>query len=146
MKRSHRDSSSSDERSTPFSRDTSVDIKIVHLDADSAVADEPAVMKCSLPPHEPLTYASIEEHDVHYQKTHVNRCSECEKNFPDQHFLHLHIAEYHDPINAAKRDQGERTVSDMFPSNVPSFTPGGSLPDKMSTSFNTILCTKGMGM
>jgi hypothetical protein len=118
MKRSHRDSSSSDERSTPFSRDTSVDTKIVHLDGDTALADEPAVMKCSLPPHEPLTFASIEEHEVHYQKTHVNRCSECEKNFPDQHFLHLHIAEYHDPINAAKRDQGERTVGDVFPCSI----------------------------
>jgi hypothetical protein len=124
MKRSHRDSSSSDERSTPFSRDTSVDIKIVHLDAHSAVSDEPAVMKCSLPPHEPLTFSSFEDHEVHYQKTHVNRCSECQKNFPDEHFMHLHIAEYHDPINAAKRDQGERTVGDVFPCIAPALSPG----------------------
>ncbi|RAR09073.1 metal ion binding protein [Stemphylium lycopersici] len=109
VKRSHRDSSSSDERSNVYSRETSVDIKIAHLDAESAVSDEHVVMKCSLPPHEPLTFASIEEHDVHYQQVHMNRCSECQKNFPDQHYLHLHIAEYHDPINAAKRDQGERT-------------------------------------
>jgi hypothetical protein len=47
---------------------------------------------------------------AHYQKTHMNRCSECQKNFPDEHFLHLHIAENHDPINASKRDKGEKTV------------------------------------
>jgi hypothetical protein len=47
---------------------------------------------------------------VHYQKTHMNRCSECQKNFPDQHILHLHISENHDPFSAAKRDRGEQTV------------------------------------
>ncbi|CAA9960866.1 hypothetical protein PTMSG1_04250 [Pyrenophora teres f. maculata] len=115
IKRSHRDSVSEDERSTPYSRETSVDIKIIHLDADSAVSDDSAVMKCSLPPHEPLTFASFEEHDVHYQQVHMNRCSECQKNFPDQHYLHLHIAEYHDPINAAKRDQGDKTYACLLP-------------------------------
>jgi len=110
IKRSHRDSVSEDEHSTSYSRETSVDIKIIHLDSDEAVSDHAAVMKCSLPPHEPLTFASFEEHHVHYQQVHMNRCSECQKNFPDQHYLHLHIAEYHDPINAAKRDQGEKTV------------------------------------
>ena len=110
VKRSHRDSSSSGEYSTPYPRETSVDSKIVQLDAGSALSDEHIVMKCSLPPHDPLTFASIEEHDVHYRQVHMNRCSECQKNFPDQHYLHLHIAEYHDPINAAKRDQGEKTV------------------------------------
>ncbi|KAI4632693.1 hypothetical protein J4E80_000050 [Alternaria sp. BMP 0032] len=113
IKRSHRDSSSSD--STPYSRETSADVKIVHLDTESAVSDEPIIMKCSLPPHEPLAFNSIEDHDVHYQQVHMNRCSECHKNFPDQHFLHLHIAEYHDPINAAKRDQGEKTYACLLP-------------------------------
>ncbi|KAF2683674.1 hypothetical protein K458DRAFT_260054, partial [Lentithecium fluviatile CBS 122367] len=112
VKRSRHDSvSSSEDPQSPVSREQSVDVKIVHLDADSAVSDHPAVMKCSLPPHGPLTFASFEEYDVHYQKTHMNRCSECHKNFPDEHFLHLHIAENHDPINAAKRDQGEKTYA-----------------------------------
>jgi hypothetical protein len=108
IKRSHRDSSSPD--STPYSRETSVEIKIVHLDTESAVSDEPIMMKCSLPPHEPLAFSSIEDHDVHYQQVHTNRCKGCDRNFPDQHYLHLHLAEYHDPIIAAKRDQGEKTV------------------------------------
>lgn len=110
IKRSHRDSVSSEDSNTPFSREQSVDVKFVHLDVDSAVSDQPAVMRCSLPPHEPLSFDSFEAYDVHYQKTHMNRCAECQKNFPDEHFLYLHIAENHDPINAAKRDQGEKTV------------------------------------
>lgn len=111
LKRSHRDSlSSAEDPTSPFSREQSVHVKLVHLDADSAVSEQPAVMKCLLPPHEPLAFASFQEYDVHYQKTHMNRCSECQKNFPDHHILHLHIAENHDPFNAAKRERGEQTV------------------------------------
>ncbi|KAH9872351.1 hypothetical protein IAQ61_005186 [Plenodomus lingam] len=111
FKRSRSDSlSSSDDTSTPYSREQSVDIKIAHLDAHSALSHQPAVMKCSLPPHEPLDFSTFEDYDVHYRKAHLNRCSECQRNFPDEHFLHLHIAEYHDPINATKRERGEQTV------------------------------------
>ncbi|KAH7407085.1 hypothetical protein DE146DRAFT_630345 [Phaeosphaeria sp. MPI-PUGE-AT-0046c] len=115
IKRSHRDSVSSEDSNTPFSREQPVDVKFVHLDVDSAVSDQPAVMRCSLPPHELLSFDSFEAYDVHYQKTHMNRCSECQKNFPDEHFLYLHIAENHDPINAAKRDQGEKTYACLVP-------------------------------
>jgi hypothetical protein len=113
IKRARRHSaSSSEESSTIFSREHSVDVKIVHLDSGSAVSERPAIMRCSLPPHQPLSFDSFEAYDVHYQKTHMNRCSECQKNFPDEHFLYLHIAENHDPINAAKRDNGEKTVGE----------------------------------
>lgn len=85
-------------------------VKIVHLDSETALSTKPAVMKCLLPPHQPLEFTSFEDYDVHYSKTHLNRCTECHKNFPDEHFLHLHIAENHDPITAAKKDRGEKTV------------------------------------
>ncbi|KAH6085496.1 hypothetical protein HBI67_000990 [Parastagonospora nodorum] len=104
-----------EESSKPYSREQSADIKIVHLDSESAVSDLPTVMRCSLPPHEPLSFDSFDAYDVHYQKTHMNRCSECQKNFPDEHFLHLHIAENHDPINASKRDKGEKTYACLVP-------------------------------
>ena len=117
-KRSREDSlSSSETPSTSFSRSQSVEVKLVQLDTDSALRDHPAVMKCSLPPHGPLSFASFEDYDVHYQKTHMNRCSDCHRNFPDQHLLGLHIAENHDPISAAKRDRGEKTVGELFPSS-----------------------------
>ncbi|KAF2024156.1 hypothetical protein EK21DRAFT_104874 [Setomelanomma holmii] len=116
MARSRRhSSSSSDDSSTPYYREQSADVKIVHLDSGSAISETPAVMRCSLPPHQPLSFDSFEAYDVHYQKTHTNRCSECQKNFPDEHFLHLHIAENHDPINAAKRDHGEKTYACLVP-------------------------------
>ncbi|KAF2849115.1 hypothetical protein T440DRAFT_469540 [Plenodomus tracheiphilus IPT5] len=116
IKRSRGDSlSSADDTSTPYSREPSVDIKMVHLDADSAISHQPTVMKCSLPPHEPLEFAAFEEYDVHYRKAHVNRCSECQRNFPDEHFLHLHISEYHDPINATRRERGEQTYACLLP-------------------------------
>ena len=111
VKRARQNSvSSSEDPSTPYSREQSVDVKIVHLDAESAISDKPAIMRCSLPPHQPLAFDSIEDYEVHYHKTHVNRCSDCQNNFPDEHFLHLHIAENHDPISAARRERGEKTV------------------------------------
>lgn len=68
-------------------------------------------VKCSLPPHSPQTFNSLEDLEVHYQKSHVNRCLECYRNFPSNHFLELHISENHDPFQTARREHGEKTVS-----------------------------------
>ncbi|KAJ9325576.1 hypothetical protein DTO027B5_6312 [Paecilomyces variotii] len=68
------------------------------------------VMRCSLPPHrETLSFASYDEYEVHYVQVHVNRCSECGKNFPTELFLNLHIEENHDTLVAARRERGEKT-------------------------------------
>lgn len=70
-----------------------------------------SVMRCYLPPHPyGVSFSSFEAYEVHYQKCHVHRCTECYKNFPSDHYLNLHIAENHDPLNEAKRDKGEKTV------------------------------------
>ena len=83
--------------------------KIVQLDSPSGQGLE---MRCSLPPHrQTLLFASYEEYEVHYNKTHVNRCMECGKNFPTEHFLNLHIEENHDALISVKRERGEKTVS-----------------------------------
>ncbi|KAK0123575.1 hypothetical protein ONS96_010554 [Cadophora gregata f. sp. sojae] len=69
-------------------------------------------MRCSLPPHRgTLTFASFEEYDVHYAKTHTNRCLECRKNFPTEHFLNLHIEENHDSMISVLKGRGEKTYS-----------------------------------
>lgn len=69
-------------------------------------------MQCSLPPHrETISFASYDEYEVHYAKSHVNRCTECGKNFPTGHFLSLHIEENHDPLMQARKEKGEKTVS-----------------------------------
>ncbi|KAF7719609.1 Zinc finger C2H2 type domain-containing protein [Penicillium ucsense] len=80
--------------------------KLLHRDTVPFVE----VMHCTLPPHrETVSFASYEDYEVHYQQTHVNRCSQCSKNFPTAHFLNLHIEENHDPLAAARRARGEKT-------------------------------------
>lgn len=80
--------------------------------ADPAVE----IMRCSLPPHrETLSFQSYTDYEVHYRQAHVNRCVECGKNFPTERFLDLHIEENHDPLTAARRERGEKTVCSLFP-------------------------------
>ncbi|KAJ5146308.1 uncharacterized protein N7515_000872 [Penicillium bovifimosum] len=77
---------------------------------DSDINLLPEVMHCSLPPHrETLSFTSYEDYEVHYLQSHVNRCSECSKNFPTSHLLNLHIEENHDPLAAARRARGDKT-------------------------------------
>ena len=89
--------------------------KLVHLDPDSgeaAAAAPETEMRCSLPGHRPnLPFSSFEDYDVHYAKAHVNRCLECRRNFPTEHFLNLHIEENHDALVSVRRERGEKTVS-----------------------------------
>lgn len=85
--------------------------KIVQRDTTSGLDLPKAEMRCSLPPHrQTLLFSSYEEYEVHYNKTHVNRCIECRKNFPTEHFLNLHIEENHDALISVKRERGEKTV------------------------------------
>lgn len=95
--------------SSPASSITSLGrTKFHHLDPANSAA---AVMHCSLPPHRgALSFSSHEDYEVHYLQAHVNRCLECRRNFPTGHFLSLHIEENHDPLIAAKRGRGDKTV------------------------------------
>ncbi|KAJ5360674.1 Zinc finger C2H2 [Penicillium concentricum] len=78
------------------------------IDSDTNIL--PEVMHCSLPPHrETLSFTSYEDYEVHYLQSHVNRCSECSKNFPTGHLLNLHIEENHDPLAATRRARGDKT-------------------------------------
>jgi hypothetical protein len=89
--------------------------KIVHLDSESGEAPAVTEMRCSLPGHrQTLSFTSFDEYDVHYAKAHTNRCVECRRNFPTEHFLNLHIEENHDALVSVRRDRGEKTVSRIF--------------------------------
>jgi hypothetical protein len=69
-------------------------------------------MKCSLPGHRQiLSFATYADYDLHYSKFHTNRCLECRKNFPTEHFLNCHIEENHDSLVSIKRERGEKTYS-----------------------------------
>ncbi|KAI9837475.1 MAG: hypothetical protein M1819_007123 [Sarea resinae] len=74
------------------------------------------IMQCHLPPHRtPLSFPSYTAYETHYAQAHLNRCSECHRNFPSEHFLSLHIAENHDPLNEVRRARGEKTYSCFLP-------------------------------
>lgn len=121
-KRSRQDSSASSSPTTPSftniesgpSSPASVDAPVhstKYLQVSEDSQRRTAVMKCSLPPHrDTLAFATFEEFEIHYSKDHANRCSECGKNFPSEHFLGLHIGENHDPMNEARKARGEKTV------------------------------------
>ncbi|KAJ8068851.1 hypothetical protein OCU04_002539 [Sclerotinia nivalis] len=69
-------------------------------------------MRCSLPGHHrTLSFLSYDEYEVHYKKSHMNRCLECRKNFPSEHFLNLHIEENHDALVSVRKDRGEKIYS-----------------------------------
>lgn len=93
---------------------SSTSAKIVHLDVDKDSGEafpNKAAMQCSLPPHKQiLSFETYEEYEIHYHKVHVNRCLECRKNFPTDHFLNLHIFENHDALVAVKKERGDKTV------------------------------------
>lgn len=72
-------------------------------------------MRCFLPPHPPLTFSTYDDYNVHYNKSHVNRCAECQRNLPSDHFLDLHIAENHDSLVAARKAREEKTVRIRHP-------------------------------
>ena len=86
--------------------------KIVLLDSESRIVQSASGMICALPPHrESLSFATYEDYEVHYLQTHTNRCAECWKNFPAEHFLNLHIQENHDSVISVRRERGEKTAS-----------------------------------
>ncbi|KAH0544398.1 hypothetical protein FGG08_001424 [Glutinoglossum americanum] len=123
VKRSREDPDSVSEAGTPISEGTSPvaasspvnplhSVKYVELDNVEAQSENIEVMRCSLPPHrQSISFASFEAYEVHYAKAHVNRCSECRKNFPTEHFLSLHIEENHDPLNEVRKARGGKTYA-----------------------------------
>ncbi|KAK4961724.1 hypothetical protein LTR10_002215 [Elasticomyces elasticus] len=81
--------------------------KYASLEPDERASS--SAMRCSLPPHKPQSFATYTDYEAHYTQAHTNRCTECNTNLPSSHFLDLHIAENHDPLQASKRDKGEKT-------------------------------------
>jgi hypothetical protein len=96
------DSDITDERSGKVSA-----VDVTQEDSTGTIA-----MQCSLPPHtRALTFGSIAAFEVHYQKEHSHRCSSCDRNFPTDHFLALHIDEMHNPLRAELESHGEKTYA-----------------------------------
>ncbi len=111
VKRSRDDSLSSSSDIESYEPDNPVVVKYVQIDQSKPSKQQAEVMRCLFPPHrQPVTFSTYDDYDTHYKKFHQNRCSECHKNLPTNHFLNLHIAEIHDPLNEARRARGDKTV------------------------------------
>ncbi|KAI1085866.1 hypothetical protein F5B20DRAFT_520106 [Whalleya microplaca] len=86
--------------------------KITELDESAVDTSTSVAMRCSLPPHrDVMSFKTYGDYEVHYNKTHTNRCVECRKNFPSEYLLNIHIEECHDVFAAVKRERGEHTYS-----------------------------------
>lgn len=70
---------------------------------------------CQLPPTcsptAPSRFSSIADFEQHYNQFHSFRCIECQRSFPSDRFLDLHIAENHDPFFKLRLERGEKVVS-----------------------------------
>lgn len=64
---------------------------------------------CNFPPCIQLEFTNYQEYESHVVSTHDYICESCQKPFPNQHFLLLHIDEHHNPLLQIKRDRGDRT-------------------------------------
>jgi hypothetical protein len=92
------------------SASTELDHPVKYAHIEELKTAPATVIRCGLPPHKPLKFYSYADYDTHYQQLHSNRCPDCGKNFPSDHYLNLHIADNHNPLNEVLRERGEATV------------------------------------
>ncbi|QDS77581.1 hypothetical protein FKW77_001613 [Venturia effusa] len=84
-------------------------VKYAHYDGPASV--QATVIRCALPPHKPIKFLRYDAYEIHYQKFHSNRCLDCNRNFPSEHYLSLHIADNHNPLHDILRERGDATYS-----------------------------------
>ena len=60
----------------------------------------------------PLRFWSTADYEQHHRLAHWYRCETCRDRrvFPGDFWLQLHLAEFHDPQVAIRRERGEKTV------------------------------------
>ncbi|KAF8462068.1 hypothetical protein BDZ91DRAFT_699232 [Kalaharituber pfeilii] len=72
----------------------------------------PPVITCNfLPTCNHTPFSSYAEFESHYSQQHTNRCVECNRNFPSERYLSIHIAENHDVFVELKKEAGEKTYA-----------------------------------
>ncbi|KAF1985148.1 hypothetical protein K402DRAFT_334902 [Aulographum hederae CBS 113979] len=99
------------EVSPPVSPTAEPSKKIVHHSKSNALdaGENGRPITCHYPGHPPWRFYALEDYELHVKQRHTHICHECEKNFPTSHILELHLAEFHDPFNALKRERGDKT-------------------------------------
>lgn len=68
----------------------------------------PIVVYCDLIPCRHKSFSNSLEYESHYMNNHQHKCLSCKSTFPNERFLNLHIAEFHDPFNAIRKERGEK--------------------------------------
>jgi hypothetical protein len=72
---------------------------------------------CQFPPWcqtHPIRFPSVSAYEIHYNTSHRHICNECNKVFPSERWLKLHLTENHDVIIKIKKERGEKTVSRKY--------------------------------
>ncbi|EGW30350.1 uncharacterized protein SPAPADRAFT_143393 [Spathaspora passalidarum NRRL Y-27907] len=60
---------------------------------------------CTLPPCDEK-FQNYNEYEHHIITFHDNVCTTCHRNFPNDHYLNLHIDEYHNPFIQISHERG----------------------------------------
>ncbi|CAJ0769447.1 5570_t:CDS:2 [Entrophospora sp. SA101] len=71
----------------------------------------PKPITCQFPPWcqtHPIRFPSVSAYEVHYNTSHRHICNECDKVFPSERWLKLHLTENHDVIIQIKKERGEK--------------------------------------
>ncbi|OAV98281.1 hypothetical protein PTTG_00328 [Puccinia triticina 1-1 BBBD Race 1] len=74
---------------------------------------------CNPPNHKPPRFENPSELESHHRTHHAFTCSStgCNRIFPSQHFLDLHLNEVHDPILQVQREKYEAKIFRCFEHN-----------------------------
>lgn len=67
-------------------------------------------IQCYIPPcHlKPIEFTDYLSYEAHIISTHNHICSECNKRFPSDAFLNIHIDENHNPFFQINKEKGEK--------------------------------------
>ncbi|EWC45601.1 hypothetical protein DRE_05162 [Drechslerella stenobrocha 248] len=76
--------------------------------ATTAATDARHTITCTLPSCPQREHATTEAYETHYGKHHINRCTDCAKNFPTARILECHIRENHDMFAVLALERGEK--------------------------------------
>jgi len=68
------------------------------------------VINCSIPPCHlnPTSFNDYLTYEAHIVDTHNYLCLECQKRFPSEAFLNIHIDENHNPFFEIRKEKGEK--------------------------------------
>lgn len=82
----------------------------VEYNEEQVLTSRRTVIKCSIPPchSNPISFNDYFAYEAHIVDTHNFLCLECQKRFPSEAFLNIHIDENHNPFFQISKEKGEK--------------------------------------